>query len=155
MSKVESLAIRSATQEDIQDLLALYAQPSLDDGQKLKLEEAAHLLDRIQTYPDYTVYVVQSGNLIVGTFALLIMDNLIHLGRPSGVIEAVAVHPEWQGRGIGKQMMKEAMMICRRRGCYKLTVSANLKRMAAHKFYESLGFEKHGYSLSVLLDGQF
>ena len=28
---------------------------------------------------------------IVGTFALLIMDNLAHLGAPSGVVEDVVV----------------------------------------------------------------
>lgn len=30
--------------------------------------------------------------------------------------------------------------------CYKVTLSAYLKRDRAHRFYESLGFTKHGYS---------
>jgi GNAT superfamily N-acetyltransferase len=51
----------------------------------------------------------------------------------------------------GKQMMQFAMEQCKQAGCYKLMLSSNLKREAAHKFYESLGFQRHGYSFQVLL----
>ena len=46
---------------------------------------------------------------VVGTFALLIMDNLGHLGAPSAVVEDVAVDPEWQAQGVGKVMMYHAL----------------------------------------------
>ena len=39
---------------------------------------------------------------------------------------------------------------CRARGCYKTSLSANLKREHAHAFYESLDFERHGYSFRVV-----
>ena len=35
---------------------------------------------------------------------------------------------------------------CRAAGCYKLTLSSNIARQGAHAFYDSLGFERHGYS---------
>jgi len=34
-------------------------------------------------------------------------------------------------------------------GCYKAVLSSNLKRKKAHAFYDSLGFERHGYSFRV------
>ena len=83
---------------------------------------------------------------IVGTFALLIMDNLAHKGTPSGIVEDVAVRSEWQGKGIGKQMMEYAIGQCKEAGCYKMALSSNSIRKNAHRFYESLGFKKHGYS---------
>ena len=43
-------------------------------------------------------------------FALLIMDNLGHLGAPSGLLEDVAVDPERQGEGIGRAMLEYASM---------------------------------------------
>jgi GNAT superfamily N-acetyltransferase len=46
-------------------------------------------------------------------------------------------------------MMDEAAAIARGKGCYKLILSSNLKREAAHAFYESLGFERHGYSFRI------
>ncbi len=85
------------------------------------------------------------------TFALLVMDNLGHLGAPSAIIEDVAVDPRWQGHGIGKKMMEHALELYREKGCYKAVLSSNLKRERAQAFYESLGFERHGYSYRVLL----
>jgi GNAT superfamily N-acetyltransferase len=80
---------------------------------------------------------------------LKVMDNLGHLGAASAVIEDVAVDPEWQGRGVGKTMMRYALQKCTDKGCYKAVLSSNLKRNRAHAFYESIGFERHGYSFQV------
>jgi len=135
-------------------VLRLYAQPDFDNGKALSLPEAETLFERIAYYPDYKIYVALSGVQIVGTYALLIMDNLGHRGAPSAIIEDVAVDPQWQGRGIGKTMMRHALQVCREKGCYKAVVSSNLRRERAHAFYESLNFERHGYSFRVNLNAQ-
>jgi GNAT superfamily N-acetyltransferase len=85
----------------------------------------------------------------VGTFALLVMHNLGHLGAPSAIVEDVAVAPALQGNGIGKTMIQCALGLSRAKGCYKLMLSSNAKREHAHAFYESLGFERHGFSFRV------
>lgn len=143
---------REATESDLPEVLRLYAQPELDDGKVLSLPEARRLFEKMKQYPDYKIHVALSGSKIVGTFELLIMDNLGHLGAPSGVIEDVAVDPEWQGRGVGKVMMRYALRVCAKKGCYKAALSSNLKRERAHAFYESLEFDRHGYSFLVQLD---
>lgn len=83
----------------------------------------------------------------------MIMDNLAHQGAPSGIIEDVVVSERHQRQGIGKAMMQYAMQVCQERGCYKVSLSSNLKRAKAHRFYESLGFQKHGYSFLVEPEG--
>ena len=83
---------------------------------------------------------------MVGTYCLILVQKLGKRGTPAGVVEDVAVLPGRQGRGIGRAMMEHALAECRRAGCYKLALSSNLVREEAHRFYESLGFEKHGYS---------
>ena len=142
---------REASKEDLEEVLGLYAQPDFDDGKILSLSEAEHLFERMAHYPDYKIYVALCEEQLVGTFALLVMDNLGHLGAPSAIIEDVAVDPRWQGHGIGKKMMEHALELCRAKGCYKAVLSSNLKRERAQAFYESLGFERHGYSYRVLL----
>ena len=137
---------RAASKADLSQILRLYAQPDLDDGQVLSLCEAERIFERMADYPHYKIYVAVYDGQIVGTFSLLIMDNLAHLGAPSAVIEDVAVDPKWQGRGVGKKMMQYALDIAGKAGCYKAALSSNLKRKRAHAFYESLGFERHGYS---------
>ena len=146
-----SLQIRAATEADLQSILDLYLEIE-DDSRVLSIEKARSIFARMQSYPDYKVYVAMLGGSIVGTFALLIMDNLAHMGAPSGVLEDVVVHRDWRGKGVGKQMVQFAMDRCGERGCYKLALSSNLKRKAAHRFYDDLGFQRHGYSFVVQLN---
>jgi GNAT superfamily N-acetyltransferase len=143
------IEFREASERDLPHILLLYSQPELDDGKVLPLEQAEAVFRRMKSYPDYRVYVAVYQGEVVGTFELLIMDNLAHMGAPSGVVEDVVVKEEFQGRGIGKQMMRFALDLCSKKGCYKMALSSNLKRDKAHRFYESLGFTKHGYSFSV------
>lgn len=145
-----NIQIRQATKADLPAILNLYATV-LDKGEVLSIEQAETLFAKMAVYPNYKVYVAENEAGIIGTFALLIMDNLAHVGTPSGVVEDVVVAYEVQGKGIGKAMMNFAMERCKEVGCYKLVLSSNLKRHEAHAFYESLAFEKHGFSFRVNL----
>ncbi|MGF1524942.1 MAG: GNAT family N-acetyltransferase [Leptolyngbyaceae cyanobacterium] len=144
-----TVQIRPANLADLPEVLRLYRQPALDDDAGLALDDAIQLFRKMQQYPNYGLYVAELKKQIVGTFTLLIMDNLIHQGTPSAIVEAVAVDPQRQGQGIGRQMMQWAITRCSQAGCYKLVISAHRQRDRAHAFYESLGFIKHGYSFQV------
>jgi GNAT superfamily N-acetyltransferase len=152
MTETDALSIRDAETGDLPGVLALYAQPDLDDGVVLPLHDAERIFARFARYPDYTLYVAEQEGRIVGSFALLIMDNLGHLGAPSAIVEDVVVGPVLHGRGIGRAMMRFAIERCREKRCYKLALSSNAKREGAHAFYESLGFERHGYSFRIALE---
>lgn len=143
------LEIRRATEADLPQVLALYGQPEIDDGDVLPLDQARQIFRRFAQYPDYTLYVAEQAGDVVGSFALLVMDNLGHLGARSAIVEDVVVEPGRQGCGIGQAMMRLALETCRAKGCYKLMLSSNAKRERAHAFYESLGFARHGYSFRV------
>lgn len=152
MTEVETVHIRAARTADLPGVLALYAQPGLDDGRVLPIQDAEYIFARFARYPDYTLYVAEIDRQIVGSFALLIMDNLGHLGAPSTLVEDVVVDPALHSRGIGQAMMQFAIARAKEKGCYKLALSSNAKRERAHAFYESLGFERHGYSFRVLFE---
>jgi ribosomal protein S18 acetylase RimI-like enzyme len=141
--------IREATQADLPALLAVYGEPDIDNGAVLDVGAAELLFDRMKLYPNYTLYVAAMDGQIVGSFALLIMDNLAHMGSPSAVVEDVVVQSKWRGQGVGSQMIRFAMGEAKKAKCYKLTLSCSINRERAHKFYESLGFEKHGYSFKI------
>ncbi|HCW06710.1 MAG TPA: GNAT family N-acetyltransferase [Cytophagales bacterium] len=142
----DELQIRKATSEDISEVLKLYAQKDIDNGDVLGIEVAKQIFSKFALYPNYSLYVAVIGDKVVGTFELLIMDNLAHLGKPSGFVEDVVVADAYRSIGIGRKMMVHAMLVCRESGCYKLILSSNIHRERAHQFYEKLGFKKHGYS---------
>ena len=46
-------------------------------------------------------------------------------------------------------MMLYALTVAGKARCYKAVLCANLKCEQAHSFYDSLGFERHGYSFRI------
>jgi len=135
-------------------VLSLYAQPDMDNHEVTTLEKATQIFEQFSKYPNYRLYVAcypSADNKIVGTFALLVMDNIGHQGTPSAIVEDVVVSTAHQSQTIGSEMMLHAMGLARQAGCYKLALSSNQKRHRAHAFYESLGFQKHGYSFQIQL----
>lgn len=149
----DAVTVREASEDDLPEVLRLYGQADVDDGEVLDLETAKGLLSRFAAYPNYKLYVaLLPEGRVAGSFALLIMDNLGHMGAPSAVMEDVVVDPAIHRQGVGKAMVSAAMTRARDQGCYKLMLSANLKRENAHLFYESVGFERHGYSFLMPID---
>lgn len=143
--------VRPATAKDLPAILRLYAQPDFDDGRVLDASAACALFDRFSAYPDYALHVAILDGEVVGSFALLVMINLGHMGAPSAIVEDVVVDPALQNRAIGRTMMEAAMRLAREKGCYKLVLSSNARRTRAHRFYDRLGFRRHGISFHVEL----
>ncbi len=148
---MNGLIIRTAQENDLPGILEVYQ--SLEDGDiwSVDLVTAKKQFEQMNRYPNYVVYIAERDGEIVGTFELLIMDNLAHAGKPSAIVEDVAVKMALHGSGVGKAMMLKAMEISKQFGCYKMMLSSNLKRERTHQFYKALGFKVHGYSFFVAL----
>jgi len=145
------LSIRKAELSDLPLLLRLYREIDSGSPAETTVQKADEVFCRIRRYPNYAIYIAEQNETIVGTFSLLIMDNIAHSCSPSGVIENVVVDQRMRGKGIGKAMMQFAMESCRCFGCYKMVLSSNIAREEAHRFYEQIGFKRHGLSFVVEL----
>jgi GNAT superfamily N-acetyltransferase len=148
---MKDFIIRPATEHDIAALLNLYRDAGIDGEIGFSIEEATAHLAVLRSYPYFRVFVALVGEVVAGTYELVILDSMAKRGRRSGLVEAVAVHPQQQGHGIGRAMMQHALEQCRLASCYKMALSSNLKREQAHLFYDSLGFTRHGYSFQIAL----
>ena len=143
------IGIRLARISDVPDLLDLYKLLNTGSEPELTLEYAwARFLD-LSSSPRHQIYVAEAGEQILGTFSLIFVGGMSHGARDACTVEDVVVAAEMQGRGIGKKMMAFAMAECERRDCYKLVLSSHVQRGAAHRFYENLGFRKHGFSFLI------
>lgn len=148
---MNNLTIRKATKQDIPAVLRLYRDAQIDGEAGFSVEEAAAHFVSLSRYPYFHVFVALSDEVVAGTYELVILDNMAKRGKKSGVVEDVAVSPDHQGKGIGRAMMQHTLEECGLAGCYKMTLSSNLKREGAHRFYDSLDFARHGYSFQVEL----
>ncbi len=146
---MSEISIREAAESDLGEILRLYTEAGIDGGRSFSAEEARAHFARFRQYPDYRLFVAVVGGAIAGTYALLMMDNLAKRGARTGVVEDVAVSPRHQRHGVGRAMMDHARAQCQAAGCYKLMLSSGLPRAGAHRFYESLGFERHGFSFAI------
>lgn len=146
MTKV---TIRQVQRDDLRAIRELYHQPDFHTEESVPLERSEQILEEMTRYPYYKVFVALDGERAVGTFSLAILQGLS--GDFAGVIEDVVVLEECRGQGIGEQMIRFALERGKEAGCYKVALSSNVKRERAHHFYESLGFERHGYSFTTNL----
>jgi GNAT superfamily N-acetyltransferase len=146
-----SIEVRDADDADLVGILQVLAEAGIDDDAGFTPPEARAHLAELRRDSNFRLLVAIADGEIAGTYTLLILGKLGKRGRPAGVVEDVAVAPRRQGQGIGRAMMQHALDACREAGCYKLALSSNKRREGAHRFYESLGFERHGYSFAVFL----
>ena len=144
-----NLLIREALKTELPRILILLQE--LNREADPNLEKIHTIWQKMQRYPDYKVYVALRGTKLVGTFCLLIVDNLGHGGTPFAILDNVVVDPEHQGRGIGKMMLLKAMELARQNNCYKIMLSSGKHREQAHEFYRRSGFEPHGLSFATRL----
>ncbi|MDI3508274.1 MAG: hypothetical protein PWP48_2078 [Clostridiales bacterium] len=124
----------------------------LDSEANISFETAKNIWEMMRVYPYYRIFAVfDDTDNIIATFTLIICENLGHGGKAYAVVENVVVRSEYRGMGIGRAMMDKAIQISKERKCYKLMLSSDIKREGAHRFYENLGFARHGISYRVEL----
>lgn len=138
--------IRVATEDDLPAVTALQSQST-----RSSLEAAIPIFRRMTSYPNYKIYIAQVCAQTVGTFTLLVMDNLGHGGAPIAIIENVVVDEFHRRSGIGRRLMEYAIHVSQKHGCYKVILASNIKLTNAHAFYEALGFKVQGYAFALEL----
>lgn len=142
------LEIKTVTSQDLPVLNQLYTE--IDGESPLSVSHVQQIFQQIQQVPNYQIYIAWLNGEAVGTFSLLFIPMILHNSK-SALIDAVVVTSTYRNQGIGKAMIQEALKRSREAGCYKAMLSSNLKRTAAHQFYESLGFKQQGWSFSLEL----
>jgi len=142
------LLVREAKRGDLSAVANLLAE--MDAGETpMPASRAERIFGEMARYPDYRCYLAFDGDIPVATFTLLIFDALVHGGAREALLDGVVVTARRRGQGLGRAMLQEAMQLASAAGCYKLTLSSNIKRADAHGFYVSLGFQQHGISFAI------
>jgi glucosamine-phosphate N-acetyltransferase len=90
--------------------------------------------------------VAEIDDRVVGTASLIVEKKFIHSGGLVGHIEDVAVHADFQRRGIGTQLVEHLTYLGAEIGCYKVILNA-LEHVVP--FYARLGYRQHDAGLRV------
>lgn len=140
MSKI---TIRKLQKKDIHNGF-LSSLDSLRKSSHISSKKAQGIYEKISKNHDQIIYVAVLDNRIVGTASILIEQKFIHDGGKVGHIEDVSVKKEFQGKGIGKKIVKALLEYGKKRGCYKTILDCSDDLVP---FYKDIGFKKFSNSM--------
>ncbi len=149
MTIVQTLTIRLAREDDLASVLGLYAQDDFN-GDAIGLAQAQALYRRNFQTPGYQMWLVEGDGKIIGTACLMIVENIAAMGRHSAFIESVVIDQSARSLGIGQALMKRLCEEAAGVGAYKICLFTSSTSNYVHKFYEDLGFERHGISYQLV-----
>jgi ribosomal-protein-alanine N-acetyltransferase len=93
------------------------------------------------------VLVIRDGDLGIAGFAV------VGFGHAISYLQRVAVHPDWQGQGMGRSLVRGAGRSAKRNGSRAILLNTQFDNTSAIGLYEAEGFVQLPESLAVLKSG--
>jgi len=151
----EELTIRRAAAEDLPALVALLADDPLGSSRETPDDPAPYraAFERITADPQHYLAVAERAGRIVGTLQLTLVPGLSRRGATRAIVEAVRVHADERGAGLGSALMTWAVEESRRLGAELVQLTSDASRTDAHRFYERLGFVPSHIGFKLPLGG--
>ncbi|MEV0737793.1 GNAT family N-acetyltransferase [Streptomyces sp. NPDC050549] len=136
------LEIRAAVTEDVPAIVDMLADDPLGSQRESPDDLTPYLaaLERLTADPNQHLVVAVRGGRVVGTLQLTVIPGLSRRGATRSVIEAVRIHTDERGSGLGTRLIEWAITESRRQGCQLVQLTSDATRTDAHRFYERLGF---------------
>jgi GNAT superfamily N-acetyltransferase len=147
-------SVRRAAREDVAAIVDLIAADQIGatrDGGDLAPYERA--FDSIDSDPaQLLVVLADPQDDVVGTLQLTVIPGLARRGALRAQIEAVRVHRDLRGQGLGHHLFAWAIEEARRRDCSLVQLTSDKRRADAHRFYGRLGFvaSHEGFKLHLV-----
>ena len=134
--------IRPALEHEVAAVVALLADDPLGAGRETPDDLAPYLaaFAQLAADPNQLLVVAVREDAVVATLQLSIIPGLSRRGRTRSIVEAVRVHRDERGSGLGTTLMEWAIAESARRGCSLVQLTSDRSRIDAHRFYERLGF---------------
>ena len=134
MSEIE---IREIRENDLENGF-LETLDFLRKASDLDKSKAKEILEKIKQNPNQIIHVAIDDKKIVGCITLLIEQKFIHDGGLVGHIEDVVVRKDYEGKGIGIELVISMLEYAKRKNCYKTILDC---KDDVKQFYERIGFK--------------
>lgn len=135
--------LRRATSRDLPAIVRLW----ITEGARKDAEHDdphapcyGEALAAIENDPNNALIVAELDGQVAGAFQLTVIQNVANCGSRTAQVESVVVDAALRSKGVGAAMMRWAIDEARRRGCLRIQLTSNKRRLRAHAFYERLGF---------------
>jgi ribosomal protein S18 acetylase RimI-like enzyme len=143
-------AMTAATRDDARALLGAFLSEDehyrasaavYGDGGAAALERALDLFLARPALGFVWLAQVQDGGAVRTVGACVVCHAIsTSCGSVVAKLDDVTMHPDWQGRGIGQQMLTALMRHLRERDIARIDSGCHRENAGAWRFYERLGF---------------
>ena len=124
--------------------VAALAQLMCELGYETTKSEMQMRMERIAADDCYRTFVAVLDGKVCGMIGTLACPSYEH-NDPGGRILALATLGTMRRRGIGRALIAIAEKDFAHRGIRRVALNTRLAREDAHKFYESVGYERNGW----------
>ncbi|NPE28588.1 GNAT family N-acetyltransferase [Methanococcoides sp. SA1] len=132
----KSWKIRKAIVDDAKDLKSCMVLAYTKYLDRLKGDRLPPMdVDYEEEISYYPVWVAESNNKIVGGLILIFEDDYTTIAN-------VAVHPDLQGTGLGRELMEFAESEAKRRGYLEVRLATHVLLTENVSFYHHLGWSE-------------
>lgn len=142
---MDEVNFRQATAADLPAMLRLLVDDELAQargGYGAEVTPAvAAAFDDVARDPNNELWVGERAGEVVAMLQLTLIPGLSRGGMKRALVEAVRVRADLRSRGVGEALMAHAERRARAAGCGLIQLTTDRKRLAAHRFYERIGYE--------------
>jgi ribosomal protein S18 acetylase RimI-like enzyme len=115
------------------------------ESRQVPPEQIENNLRKMADSDVYQVLLAEDEGQVVGLLGLSFRHTLFH-PAPSALIDELVVERGHHRRGVGRQLIAEAIERCRAAGCCEIEVSTERSNEVAQEFYR-----RHGFSHEAVL----
>ncbi len=146
-----NFTVRQLAENDFSDKSGFVdTMANMSDVSNLDLDQLKTIWQKAKQQDAYFfVAISQEGDSkdqIVATVKLLIEPKFFHGGKAAGHIEDVVTRQGFEGQGLAKALLQEAIKIAEKNNCYKLILDC---KKELDGFYVKSGFAEHGICMRL------
>ena len=152
------MILNRATIEEFESIIAFYddvTDMAPDMDRFARWQKRKHpTIEGIKAYiEEGSMYLYKENDIIVGAMAVTMYQGKDYhaiewsqqvADNKAAVIHILAVNPDYQGKGIGSEMIRKAIRLAQDNGMKAIRLDALASNIPAHRMYERLGFEYRG-----------
>lgn len=152
------MKLNKTTIEEFESVIAFYddvMERTPDIERYARWQKGKHpTSDGIRAYiEEGSMYIYKEEDAIIGAMALTMYQSEDYhaiewsqqvADNEVAVLHILAVSPDCQGKGIGAEMVREAIRLAQEKGMKAVRLDALASNTPAHRLYKSLEFEFRG-----------
>ncbi|MCF7493466.1 MULTISPECIES: GNAT family N-acetyltransferase [Vibrio] len=148
------IQIRHLEATDSHDIFDIYRRPSVSENTSQKPYLSSDQVERLFGHSDHFTLVAELSEKVVGHITLF-MTTKVRDRHCAGL--GIAIHPEAQGKGIGKALMQEVVNQADNwLNLVRLELEVHADNHSAIALYERVGFQLEGTKrLSTFKAGKY